>query len=83
MCTRSVIKGDGTGCSNTERISYRNQLMIASYQQMRKKYNKSGEIHTDEEDILNNNALLLEESTKPSPTTRVNQSRNQVQSKPE
>ena len=37
MCTRSVIKGDGTGCSNTERISYRNQLMIASYQQMRKK----------------------------------------------
>ena len=33
--------------------------------------NKSGKLHTDEEDLLNNNVLLHEESTEPSPTTRV------------
>ena len=58
-------------------------VLVIETNKWEKKHNKSGEIHTDEEDILNNNALLLEESTKPSPTTRVNQSRNQVQSKPE
>ena len=37
----------------------------------KKNHNKSGEIHTDEEDLLKNNVLLHEENTKPSPTTKV------------
>ena len=32
----------------------------------KKTHNNSGEIHTDEKDLLNNNVLLHEESTEPS-----------------
>ena len=37
----------------------------------KKAHKKSGESHTDEKDLLNNNVLFHEESTKPSPITKV------------
>ena len=37
----------------------------------KKAHKKSGESHTDEKDLLNNNVLFHEESTKPSPITNV------------
>ena len=45
-----------------------------------KTHNKRSEIHTDKENILNNNVLLHGESTEPSPTTKV-QSVSQLSTK--
>ena len=49
---------EGAAFSNTECRSYRksvNDSILSSYE--KKALNKSGEIHTDEKDLLNNNVL--------------------------
>ena len=74
-----LSKRDGTVCSNTERPSYRksadDSILLTNE---KKPLNKSGEIHTDEEDLLKNNVLLHEKI----PSLHLQQkSRNQVQSK--
>ena len=54
-------------CSNTECHSYRksaNDSILSTNE--KKTHSNSGEIHTDEKDLLNNNVLLHEESTEPS-----------------
>ena len=67
---------DGTVCSNTERTSYRKSandsiLLINE----KKNHKKSGETHTDEEDLLNNYRKKLPSLHL---QQKLNQSRNQV-----
>ena len=59
-----LSKRDGTVYSNTECHSYRKSANDSILSPNEKKtHNNSGEIHTDEKDLLNNNVLLHEESS--------------------
>ena len=65
-----LSKRDGTACSSTERPSYRKSANDSIFLKNEKKtHNNSGKIHTDEENLLNTNVLLNEESTEPSSIT--------------
>ena len=65
-----LSKRDGTVCSSTERPSYRKSANDSIFLKNEKKtHNESGKIHTDEENLLNTNVLLNEESTEPSSIT--------------
>ena len=60
-----LSRRDGTSCSNTERTSYRKSANDSILLTNEKKYHKkSFEIHTDEEDLLNDcrkNCLHLQQ----------------------
>ena len=55
-------------CQSTDHPSCRksaNDSILLTYE--KKTQNKNDQVHTNEEDLLNNNVLLHEESAEPSP----------------